>query len=59
MLASHLLSWSNICFHKDFGGLGLRKLAEKNLALLAKWIWRSPPERRKWKHVQDVITYKK
>ena len=34
-----LKSWDSCCLPKDFGGLGLRKAYDVNLALLAKWGW--------------------
>lgn len=42
---SHHPSWSDVCLHKDFRGLGLGKLPEKNTALRAKrmrnFCWRA------------------
>ena len=34
----HLVKWEVVCTDKDKGGLGLRKLAMLNKALLGKWI---------------------
>lgn len=36
----HLLSWNKICRPKREGGLGIRKTADMNKALLAKVGWR-------------------
>ena len=33
-----------MCKHKEFSGLGLRKIALRNLVLLRKWLWRYPKE---------------
>jgi len=31
------LSWQTVCLNKEYGGLGVRKLKEFNIALLGKW----------------------
>lgn len=36
----HLIKWENITKKKEAGGLGVRRLLQQNLALLAKWWWR-------------------
>lgn len=35
----HLVGWDNVCIPKKFGGLGIRKTRENNLANLAKLNW--------------------
>lgn len=41
----HLIGWENICKKKREGGLGLSTVKNRNLAMLAKWWWRSYKER--------------
>lgn len=36
----HTVAWENICLPKEQGGLGLRRLRDMNMALLAKLGWR-------------------
>lgn len=43
----HLLKWDKVCQGKKEGGLGIVPLRARNLALLAKWWWRSYRERNK------------
>ncbi|KAG8375096.1 hypothetical protein BUALT_Bualt10G0064800 [Buddleja alternifolia] len=35
-----LKNWDSICLPKDFGGLGLRKMHDANLAMMAKITWK-------------------
>lgn len=35
------VKWSEICYPKNFGGLGVKDLESFNLALLGKWLWRA------------------
>ncbi|RVW45179.1 putative ribonuclease H protein [Vitis vinifera] len=48
----HLVKWDVVCTEKRNGGLGLRRIATLNRALLGKWIWRFACERDNlWKQV--------
>ena len=41
----HLISWDKVCSPKELGGLGLSLISIRNLASLAKWVWKAYSER--------------
>jgi len=46
------INWKTVCSKKEFGGLGVRRLKEFNVALLGKWYWRLLVDREGlWYHV--------
>ncbi|GMP60992.1 hypothetical protein CsSME_00023637 [Camellia sinensis var. sinensis] len=36
----HLVNWKQVCKNKQEGGMGLRRVADQNIALLAKLGWK-------------------
>lgn len=50
----HLIKWSRICEDKVAGGLGLKKIEEKNLAQLAIW-WLKLRNFRNYKWISFII----
>lgn len=41
----HLVSWDIVSRSREHGGLALGNIKEKNVALIAKWLWWFPLER--------------
>lgn len=52
----HWVAWDRVASPIKFGGLGLCKLGDINIALLSKWVWRyrNEPESL-WRQVVDAI----
>ncbi|PWA56609.1 RNA-directed DNA polymerase, eukaryota, Reverse transcriptase zinc-binding domain protein [Artemisia annua] len=52
----HWVSWETVTTTKADGGLGIAKLADVNLALVAKWAWRFTVEKDAlWRKVVEAI----
>ncbi|PWA37728.1 RNA-directed DNA polymerase, eukaryota, Reverse transcriptase zinc-binding domain protein [Artemisia annua] len=52
----HWVSWETVTTTKAYGGLGIAKLADVNLALVAKWAWRFTVEKDAlWRKVVEAI----
>ena len=34
------VGWSSLCLRREYGGMGVRRLREFNIALFGKWCWR-------------------
>ncbi|KAI9161242.1 hypothetical protein LWI28_015677 [Acer negundo] len=48
----HSIDWTTICKSKSKGGLGIGRILDKNVGLLAKWVWRfGYKEHSLWKQV--------
>ncbi|KAK3220320.1 hypothetical protein Dsin_014290 [Dipteronia sinensis] len=48
----HAVRWEEVCKRKANGGLGIRRILDKNKALLAKWLWRFGKEGQSlWRRV--------
>lgn len=41
----HLVNWKDVCRQKQFEGLSIGHLKERNLTLLGKWPWRFSNEK--------------
>ncbi|KAM0069892.1 putative RNA-directed DNA polymerase [Helianthus debilis subsp. tardiflorus] len=53
---THWVAWDRVARHKKEGGLGLNKLKEVNISLLAKWGWRYKSEKGNlWKRIIDAF----
>ncbi|KAK0598705.1 hypothetical protein LWI29_037213 [Acer saccharum] len=48
----HAVNWDTVCKSKLHGGLGIGRMAVKNKALIAKWVWRfSKEDSSLWRRV--------
>lgn len=36
----HLIKWESMVQPKEFGGIGMGRIKERNVALMLKWLWR-------------------
>ncbi|KAK2639207.1 hypothetical protein Ddye_027002 [Dipteronia dyeriana] len=36
----HAVDWASVCNNNTSGGLGIGRMVDKNVSLLAKWVWR-------------------
>ncbi|KAK2654576.1 hypothetical protein Ddye_014432 [Dipteronia dyeriana] len=49
---NHAVNWASVCKNKMSGGLGIGRMVDKNISLLAKWVWRFSFDRDSlWKKV--------
>ncbi|KAK3222042.1 hypothetical protein Dsin_009067 [Dipteronia sinensis] len=49
---THSVDWATICKNKKIGGLGVGRMKDKNMSLLAKWVWHFGREETSiWKRV--------
>lgn len=36
----HLIKWETVVQPKEYGGIGMGRIKEHNVALMGKWLWR-------------------